>query len=278
MKTLAAAMLVILLLLSNVQAQNGRSSWQITPGYIDRDEVKQLIEILKSTPETRISFENFDGTPLTITEAMVKIVKRQQSGKSIPATTQDEYVMEERVTLINNTDNRTRLVILQFTNAEGQKEIELGDWATIEPYGSYVFGERRKAEIEYKSLPVDPSKFTVKVLEVRFEDGIIWEMYPSQVEESNVDTKPKPLSKPQPTYTEEARRNRIRGAVRMHLLVGSDGEVKQVRIIRSLPDGLNEEAVKEAYNLKFKPAMKDGQPVQCWLLFEIEFDPRQKTN
>jgi TonB family protein len=86
-----------------------------------------------------------------------------------------------------------------------------------------------------------------------------------------VDQRPVPLNAPQPRYTEEARRNRVEGVIIMRVLVGVDGLVKQVRIARGLPDGLDEEAVHAAYQLRFRPAMKDGKPVAFWQSISLEF-------
>ena len=83
-----------------------------------------------------------------------------------------------------------------------------------------------------------------------------------------------PFKQARPNYTEEARKNKITGVVLARLLVGADGSVKQVRIARGLPDGLNEEAIRAAYQIRFKPAMKGGQPVAFWQMVEIEFNLR----
>ena len=58
------------------------------------------------------------------------------------------------------------------------------------------------------------------------------------------------------------------------MLFGSDGVVKQVRILKGLPDGLNEEALRTAYQITFTPAMKDGQPVAYWQTLEMNFNLR----
>ena len=90
-----------------------------------------------------------------------------------------------------------------------------------------------------------------------------------------VDSRPVVLSRTPPRYTEEARRNKTQGRVNMRVLVGTDGSVKQARIIgNGLPDGLNEQAVLAAYQIKFKPAMKDGNPVAFWVSLYMEFNLR----
>lgn len=89
-----------------------------------------------------------------------------------------------------------------------------------------------------------------------------------------VDQRPVPLNAPQPRYTEEARKNKIQGVVIARVLVGVDGGVKQVKITRGLPDGLDEQAIQAAYQLRFRPAMKGGQPVSFWQSVQIEFNLR----
>ena len=91
---------------------------------------------------------------------------------------------------------------------------------------------------------------------------------------SVVDQKPVRLRAPTPRYTEAARANKIQGTVTMRVLVGADGEVKQVRVVRGLPHGLTEQAIEAARQAKFKPAMKDGKPVPHWVLIEMDFNIR----
>ena len=91
---------------------------------------------------------------------------------------------------------------------------------------------------------------------------------------SAVDEKPVRLSGPTPQYTEEARANRINGTVVLRVLVGADGDVKQVRVVSGLPYGLNEKAIEVARQTKFKPAMKDGKPVPHWVALQMSFNIR----
>jgi TonB family protein len=91
---------------------------------------------------------------------------------------------------------------------------------------------------------------------------------------TNVDQQPILLNNPVPRYTEEARKNKIQGTVSARVLIGADGSVKQVKIIRGLPDGLDEQAIQAAYQLRFRAAMKSGQPVAFWKNVLIEFNLR----
>jgi len=91
---------------------------------------------------------------------------------------------------------------------------------------------------------------------------------------TQVDTMPRALNEPRPNYTEEARAHKVQGVVRARILIGSDGVVKQVRILRGLPDGLNEEAIRAAMQMRFRPAMKGGAAVAFWLTLDVEFNLR----
>lgn len=92
---------------------------------------------------------------------------------------------------------------------------------------------------------------------------------------TSVDQRPILLNRPEPRFTEDARKNKIQGIVYVRILVGADGAVKQVRVVRGLPDGLDEQAIQAAYQMRFKPAMKSGQPVAFWLQnVQIEFNLR----
>lgn len=90
----------------------------------------------------------------------------------------------------------------------------------------------------------------------------------------SVDTKPVRLSGPMPRYTDAARAESIQGSVTLRVLVGEDGNVSAVHVVRGLPDGLNEQAIAAARLTKFKPAMKDGKPVTYWVILEMNFNIR----
>ncbi|HXI91569.1 MAG TPA: energy transducer TonB [Blastocatellia bacterium] len=90
-----------------------------------------------------------------------------------------------------------------------------------------------------------------------------------------VDERPILLNQPHPLFTEEARKNKVQGVVRVRILVDTNGAVKEVVVMRGLPDGLNEQAIRAAYQMRFRPAMKNGQPVVYWLNnVEVEFNLR----
>jgi len=100
-------------------------------------------------------------------------------------------------------------------------------------------------------------------------------MQPQRIKsEPNIDTRAVFLGYAPPLYTEEARHNRVQGNVIVRALIGIDGAVKKVRITRGLLDGLSEQAMISCYKGKFRPATKDGQPVESWVTLQVEFNLR----
>jgi TonB family protein len=79
------------------------------------------------------------------------------------------------------------------------------------------------------------------------------------------------LSKPTPIYTEEARRLHIEGEVLVEAILGASGKVQVLRVVRGLGHGLDEEAVRRAEQIHFKPALRDGQPADSTVILHIIF-------
>ena len=80
------------------------------------------------------------------------------------------------------------------------------------------------------------------------------------------------LSKPEPGYTEEARRAGISGMVRLRLVLGADGKVRNILVMRTLSHGLTERAIAAARKIKFKPAIIGGLPVSQFVMVEYYFN------
>ena len=88
-----------------------------------------------------------------------------------------------------------------------------------------------------------------------------------------VDVKARLLTKPEPRYTADARKNNISGTVILKVIFAKTGEVKNIRVASGLPYGLTEEAINAARQIKFTPAMIDGTPVSMWMQLEYNFSP-----
>jgi periplasmic protein TonB len=89
---------------------------------------------------------------------------------------------------------------------------------------------------------------------------------------SEVDQRARLLSKPEPQYTEDARKNQISGTVMLRAVFSSSGEVVQIRALNTLPFGLTDRALAAARQIRFVPAMKNGRPVSVYMQLEYNFN------
>jgi len=89
---------------------------------------------------------------------------------------------------------------------------------------------------------------------------------------SEVEQRARLLVKPEPQYTEEARRNQITGTVMLRVVFSNSGQVEQIRAVQTLPFGLTERAIAAARQIKFVPATKGGHSVSVYMQLEYNFN------
>jgi TonB family protein len=66
-------------------------------------------------------------------------------------------------------------------------------------------------------------------------------------------------------------KTRVQGLVELEFVVLADGAVGDVKVVKSLHPGLDQEAVKAVKQWRFKPGTKDGQPVAVLVAAEMTF-------
>jgi TonB family protein len=93
----------------------------------------------------------------------------------------------------------------------------------------------------------------------------------SHVAETTPATPAQIISKPVPTYTAEAKSLRIEGEVLLEVVLEASGNLHVVRVVRGLGHGLDDNAVKAAQQIHFKPAVRDGQPTDSTVVLHIIF-------
>jgi TonB family protein len=84
-------------------------------------------------------------------------------------------------------------------------------------------------------------------------------------------TAPVALYRPEPPYTEEARRAKLQGTVMLMIDIDIHGQAQNIRVVRSLGLGLDERAVEAVRTWRFKPAYRDGKPVMTTATIEVNF-------
>ena len=90
-------------------------------------------------------------------------------------------------------------------------------------------------------------------------------------EPKEVDRKAKVTKRSEPQYTEQARRNHTSGFVVLRVVLKASGEIGDIKVVRDLPDGLTEECIRVAREIRFEPAMKNGNPVSQYLKVQYTF-------
>ena len=84
-------------------------------------------------------------------------------------------------------------------------------------------------------------------------------------------TAPVLLSKVEPQYTEEARLAKLQGTAVLYVEIGVDGKAYNMKLLRSVGLGLDENAVEAVTQWTFKPGTKDGVPVPVQATIEVNF-------
>jgi protein TonB len=79
-----------------------------------------------------------------------------------------------------------------------------------------------------------------------------------------------------PNYTSDAMRAKVQGTVLLECVVNINGEVTEVKILRSLDPvfGLDQEAIKAAKQWRFSPGLRLGAPVPVLISMELSFTLR----
>ena len=85
-----------------------------------------------------------------------------------------------------------------------------------------------------------------------------------------VEELPEPVKKVTPLYPDLARDAGVDGTVQVQALVGKDGRVRDVRVVKSIPM-LDESAKAAVRQWVFKPALSNNKPVAVWVGVPVKF-------
>jgi periplasmic protein TonB len=79
------------------------------------------------------------------------------------------------------------------------------------------------------------------------------------------------LHKVEPEFSPEARAAKYQGVVLVAAVIDSDGKPRDLRVIRGVGMGLDQNAVEAVKQWRFSPAKKDGRPVAVSVNIEVDF-------
>jgi TonB family protein len=82
---------------------------------------------------------------------------------------------------------------------------------------------------------------------------------------------PVPITTPEAEFSDEARRQKFQGVCMISLIVDSHGYPQNPRVVQPLGMGLDEKALEAVKLYRFKPALKDGKPVNARIWVAVNF-------
>ena len=94
---------------------------------------------------------------------------------------------------------------------------------------------------------------------------------PSPVPLYELDSQPTVIGEVRIPYPEDARSRGIEGTVVLSVLVDETGRVRAVKIISGPGGGLDQAASKAVERVRFRPALRKGQPVAAQITYRYTF-------
>lgn len=79
------------------------------------------------------------------------------------------------------------------------------------------------------------------------------------------------IQRANPEYSGQARTARVQGAVQLAVEIDPNGAATNIRVAHSLGFGLDEKAIEWVKKWKFRPAHKEGVPVNVVATIDVEF-------
>ena len=94
---------------------------------------------------------------------------------------------------------------------------------------------------------------------------------PSPVPLYDLDSQPTVIGEVRIPYPEDARSRGIEGTVVLSVLVDEGGRVRTVKVVSGPGGGLDQAAAKAVERIRFRPALRKGQPVPAQITYRYTF-------
>lgn len=157
------------------------------------------------------------------------------------------------------------------TQAEKEKSKEKRIFKYKPSMLKFLSGVRHVAGVDIGSPSVSlPSIEDVKKMQLT--SPLLRESKEEKLEEETVDVPPRVLFRKEPDYPRMARLQEIEGLVEIEFILITSGVIQDIKITRSVPKGIFDNAVLEAMKLwKFEPAIHKGNRVNCGCRLRFRF-------
>jgi TonB family protein len=80
------------------------------------------------------------------------------------------------------------------------------------------------------------------------------------------------IEQPEPHYTEEARVKQVTGTVTLSAVFKETGEISDITVINSLPNGLTEKAIEAAKGIKYLSPIVGGKKIPSRMTLDFNFN------
>ncbi len=178
----------------------------------------------------------------------------------------------------DNTQNNANHIHSAWRDFDGDFGIDLlREHYRQTPHGTTQQNTpKQKAQLQFIQQPQQPSPETAQVINPNApsianpEDLTIRDSV--TITDKDPGMRPTILYREKAKYTELARDVGVQGAVVMTVVFGIDGKLRDIKVIRGLPFGLTEQAIIAAQKIRFRPAYKDGEPVNVRGTLEYTFN------
>jgi protein TonB len=162
------------------------------------------------------------------------------------------------------------LPLVVFLRNRQEPETRIRERVLPEPPPKQVSLPRPELDLAHDTRPVVPRpQFRMALDVVPTLTGEAWLGMPMAGE---ADREFMPVSRTPPQYPYQATRRRIEGWVRVSFLVTAAGDVEDVVVLESEPEGIFDRAALRAVSQwKFRPRLVDGRPVAARAEQVVEF-------
>jgi len=163
---------------------------------------------------------------------------------------------------------------------------EAGKLAVQPVFGEYIASSNNQAEVKTNNKKFDDIETKPNLVKSKDESEEL--LPPPIIEEEKVENDTTFFSTievmPEPTggmeaiykkliYPSAARKNEIRGTVKVKAFIDEYGEVIEAEVVEGIGYGCDDVARNAIYYARFKPGLQKGKPVRTMIVIPIEFKP-----
>ena len=134
---------------------------------------------------------------------------------------------------------------------------------------AYSLRLRSVPEQKFGSLPQPPEEAVLTSGDPSWEISSSGEIHTEHV--GGGVSAPVPLNSVEAHFTDAARRAKYQGTCLISLIVDRNGLPQNTRVLKTLDYGLDQNATAAVSRYRFKPAMKNGEPVPVMITVEVNF-------